>query len=116
VDVCLKRDDFERLRMPLRYCDIQTKKGTFFFDPADRIYGEHFPGHPVVPGSLIVCAFMAAARSLMTAEPAWSMENFRFRRFIIPGEYLYEIEVLQDRLWCTLYDGESVVLTGTLKI
>ncbi|MBU4420644.1 MAG: hypothetical protein KKH84_06520, partial [Proteobacteria bacterium] len=37
-------------------------KGTFYFDPSDRIYAEHFPGNPVVPGSLIIHAFLKALK------------------------------------------------------
>jgi 3-hydroxyacyl-[acyl-carrier-protein] dehydratase len=88
--------------------------GTFFFDPDDRIYTEHFPGHPVVPGSMIVHAFMLAGDRLGFGEAPTSMRNFRFKRFIPPGEYSYRIELAGDKLQCTLYDREAIVVTGTL--
>jgi 3-hydroxyacyl-[acyl-carrier-protein] dehydratase len=89
--------------------------GTFFFDPDDRIYTEHFPGHPVVPGSMIVRAFMLAGERLGFGEAPTSIENFRFKRFIPPGEYSYRIEPAGDRLQCTLYDRGAIVATGTLE-
>jgi 3-hydroxyacyl-[acyl-carrier-protein] dehydratase len=88
----------------------------FFFDPQDPIYVDHFPGHPVVPGSLIVHAFMVAGGSLEDAASPWSIESFRFRRFISPGEYAYRIEVAGRRLRCSLLRGPSIVATGTLDL
>lgn len=95
---------------------IEAREGVFFFDPEDPIYADHFPGHPVVPGSVIVHAFMVAGRGLQDPLSAWSIENFRFRRFVSPGEYSYRIEVAGGRLRCALRDGPSLVATGTLKL
>jgi 3-hydroxyacyl-[acyl-carrier-protein] dehydratase len=94
----------------------EGREGVFFFDPGDPIYADHFPGHPVVPGSLIVHAFMIAGRGPKDGSPACSIENFRFRRFLSPGEYAYRIEVTGSRLRCTLRDGTSIVATGTLRL
>jgi 3-hydroxyacyl-[acyl-carrier-protein] dehydratase len=93
-----------------------TLRGTFFFDPEDRIYAFHFPGHPVVPGSMIVHAFMLAAERLSISMGSCSMEGFRFKRFISPGEYSYTMEIVQDRLQCVLYDKDAIVTTGTLRL
>ncbi len=90
--------------------------GLFCFDPGDGIYAHHFPGRPVVPGSLIVQAFMLAGERLGFFEGPLQIENFRFRRFISPGEYAYRIDVMGDRLQCTLYDGPLTVAGGTLKL
>jgi len=90
-------------------------EGIFYFDPEDRIYADHFPGHPVVPGSLIVHAFMLAGKKLGLSRELSVLENFRFKRFIQPGEYTYRVEIMENGLKCTLYDGDSVVATGTLK-
>jgi 3-hydroxyacyl-[acyl-carrier-protein] dehydratase len=93
--------------------DIQ---GTFFFDPEDRIYDDHFPGHPVVPGSMIVHAFLLAAEKARRGWRPCVVENFRFKRFISPGEYAYRIELAgDDELKCTLYDKRSVAAAGTLR-
>lgn len=93
---------------------LQNDNDVFFFDPADRIYADHFPGNPVVPGSLIVQAFMTAGRGMGFTTCA--VENFRFKKFISPGEYDFSIQVLSDRLRCELYDENKTVATGILKV
>jgi len=91
-------------------------KGTLCFDPADRIYGDHFPGNPVVPGSLIVHAFMEAGRKMGIAPGCCAIENFTFREFVPPGAYPFSMEPLPDRLKCRLYQGDRTLATGILKI
>jgi 3-hydroxyacyl-[acyl-carrier-protein] dehydratase len=91
--------------------------GEFFFDPDDAIYADHFPGKPIVPGSLIIEAFMTVVRPVL--EGRWkrfSVENFRFRRFISPGLYAFRVSAKTDELLqCALYDGGRTVVTGTLS-
>lgn len=89
--------------------------GTVFFDPADRIYADHFPGNPVVPGSLIVHAFLEAAASLVLDFPGREIENFGFREFLTPGEYPFSMEVRGDRIICRLYEGGKTMVTGTIR-
>jgi len=89
--------------------------GTFFFDPADRIYADHFPGRPVVPGSLIVHAFLQAAEHLCPDVPCRQLEDFGFREFLTPGAYPFTIDVLPDRLVCRLHDGAKTLAMGNLK-
>ncbi len=91
-------------------------EGIFFFDPDDRIYSDHFPGNPVVPGSLIAHAFTEAGKKVLGgAGKRYIIENFRFKRFVIPGEYAYCIEVLKTTLKCFLYDRGNIVVTGVIR-
>lgn len=90
-------------------------KGTFYFDPADRIYEDHFPGNPVVPGSLIVHAFSEAGKKIGFVPDCPTIENFRFREFVPPGEYSYTLELLSDQLKCRLYRGDKTFVTGIFK-
>jgi 3-hydroxyacyl-[acyl-carrier-protein] dehydratase len=90
-------------------------RGHFYFDPDDPIYKDHFPGRPVVPGSLIVHAFIEA---LYASERGWRprfVTHFRFKRFLPPGRYGFCIEPKSDgRMACSLYDKEKLVVTGVL--
>lgn len=88
--------------------------GVFFFDPADKIYKDHFPGNPVVPGSIIVQAFFEAGNHHGVKFNNFRLENFRFKRFITPGEYTYHISIEQSRVVCKLSHGSQTVATGII--
>jgi 3-hydroxyacyl-[acyl-carrier-protein] dehydratase len=90
--------------------------GTFFFDPADRIYRDHFPSHPVVPGTQIVRAFMEAVRRGMPTANRFVIDHFRFRHFIVPGEYSYRIQPEDKGLSCALFDQDRIVVTGRMIV
>jgi 3-hydroxyacyl-[acyl-carrier-protein] dehydratase len=89
--------------------------GTFFFDPDDPLYREHYPGRPVVPGSLIVQAFILAALNHTKSKAYRRVQRFRFKRFVHPGRYVYAMSPTDDGcLVCTLSDGSTPLVTGML--
>lgn len=99
------------------------KTGKFYFDPQDAIYKDHFPGSPVVPGSLIIDAFCQAIEREdldQIKNGSFQIENFRFKNFVTPGEYRYTLFFKEDPVFkankvkCSLYDGQTQVATGTL--
>ena len=87
-----------------------VKEGVIRFDPADGIYTDHFHGYPVVPGSLIIQAF------LDLAGPVREIEEFLFRTFVVPGNYRYRMAHLDNRWECTLLENERVMAKGKLRI
>ncbi len=92
-----------------------SHKGKFFFDPKDRIYKDHFPSNPVVPGSMIIHAFIEAGKSIDLPGTVCGMSNFKFKKFIPPGEYPYRIDIKQNNIKCFLYDDtDTTVATGKL--
>ncbi|MCF8068219.1 MAG: hypothetical protein K9L30_06515 [Desulfobacterales bacterium] len=95
--------------------DQQTWNGVFHFNPEDRIYETHFPSNPVVPGSVIIHAFMSAAEKVGYNEKPYRIENFRFKRFISPGEYAWEMESSNGGLSCKILENNNTVVTGNLK-
>ncbi len=90
--------------------------GYFFFDPADEIYLEHFPGNPVVPGSIIINAFVDALVKNNIKSSNYTIKNFRFRKFISPGEYKYIITADSSNYSCKLYNNEKPAVTGVIII
>ena len=94
-------------------------KGIFFFDPSDRIYADHFPGKPVVPGSVIVNAFMDVGKESGFSDDQCIIKDFRFREFVTPGEHAFSIVYQSDQLKCRLFQSRSeaskTVVTGTFK-
>lgn len=68
----------------------------------------HFPGHPVMPGVLIVEAMAQAAGLLAYATTPWkgeekgvyltSLDGVRFRRMVIPGDRLdFEVSIVKQK-------------------
>ncbi|MCU0822654.1 MAG: hypothetical protein MUC95_09330 [Spirochaetes bacterium] len=91
-------------------------KGTFFFDPADKIYGDHFPSGPVVPGCIIIHAFLDAARDILENNDNLLIKNFRFTKFISPGEYNFDIDSQAGLLKCRLFSNDKSIVTGEIII
>jgi 3-hydroxyacyl-[acyl-carrier-protein] dehydratase len=91
-----------------------TWEGVFYFHPNDGIYLDHFPGYPVVPGSLIVHAFLRAATEAGISEKCITLENFRFREFLTPGCYPFRMECRENRLNCRIYRGDKILVTGVI--
>lgn len=68
----------------------------------------HFPGHPVMPGVLIIEAMAQTSALLVTTEPGFdadnklvyfmSIDNAKFRKPVVPGDVLeLHIDVIQQR-------------------
>ena len=95
-------------------------KGTFCFDPSDRIYEDHFPGNPVVPGSVIISAFLEAIKETGVIDKKHLIKDFRFRAFVTPGEHAFSIEDVNDGMKCRLFQSSSdeskLLATGLITI
>lgn len=89
--------------------------GVFVFDPSDPVYQVHFPGNPVVPGSLIIRAFTETLERSGIPVDGSGIQKFRFRTFLNPGEYSYQIIKGENGYKCTLFDGEKKVATGEIN-
>ena len=86
----------------------EVREGIFHFDPDDPIYRDHFPGYPVVPGSLIIQAFLDLAGDVR------EIGQFRFGSFLVPGAYRYRMVRSEDGWECTLLEGEKTMVKGRL--
>ncbi len=93
----------------------ETRQGCFYFDPADPIYKEHFPGNPVVPGSVIIHAFVKALENETLCPSSISLENFRFKQFVSPGKYRFSIIPEPGAVRCTLFENDKAVVTGVIR-
>lgn len=93
-------------------------KGIIQFDSNDKIYNDHFPGNPIVPGSLIINSLL----QILLSKPKkcdnrnYTPCNFRFKSFVTPGkDYFYTIDLVESKAVCKLYDETNVYTTGIFK-
>ncbi|MBF0118427.1 MAG: hypothetical protein HQK79_06290 [Desulfobacterales bacterium] len=91
--------------------------GIFVFDLNDLIYIDHFPGNAVVPGSLIVYAFMEAFKKHGISKKIKTISKFKFKSFLTPGEYDYSIQQIDElSLKCSIYKNNQIAVTGFIEI
>ncbi len=89
----------------------------------------HFPGHPIMPGVLIMEALAQVGAVVILKIPGYAdylalfagLDDVKFKRQVIPGDQLrLEVELIKMRKTFGLaqgkaYVGEALVAEGTLK-
>jgi 3-hydroxyacyl-[acyl-carrier-protein] dehydratase len=91
---------------------LTEERGCFFFDPEDPMYHDHFPNQPVVPGSLIIEAFL---KTLEKKEiKATAIKRFRFIAFAAPGSYTYKLVIKAGLIDCYLFQDEQKYAVGKI--
>lgn len=122
--------------LPHRYPLLLVDKVTFL-EPKKKIIGiknvtfnephfmGHFPGHPIMPGVLIIEAMAQTGALMVTCDPDFdpsnklvyfmSIDRAKFRKPVIPGDVLeFHVELIQNRsnVWklaaCAMVEGQKV--------
>ena len=97
---------------------MKTKKviqGKFYFDPNDPVFQVHFPSFPVVPGSLIIDAFVKAIKKDCTLPHNIKIQSFKFIQFVKPGNASYEIKISETQTRCFLFQNQIMIAKGLIK-
>jgi len=95
---------------------VKKVSGVFFFDPRDKIYESHFPGRPVVPGSVILHAFLNILQQESMFPEKIEIEKFRFHDFVTPGRCPFSLTIEGRQVICVLYNGEKIAAKGKFTI
>jgi len=105
-----------------RILDLNTAEKTIVAEArvpeTSTIFEGHFPGHPIMPGVLIIEAMAQVGGMLLMSRFEgqnvddkvvyfMSLDNVKFRRPVVPGDQLrFELEMLQFR-------GKTCRMKGT---
>jgi len=87
----------------------------FYFDPNDPVYQVHFPSFPVVPGSLIIDAFLKAIQKNKTLPDNITIQSFKFIQFAKPGHAKYEIKISETNSQCFLFQNQALIAKGRIR-
>jgi 3-hydroxyacyl-[acyl-carrier-protein] dehydratase len=90
-------------------------QGTFYFDPNDPIFQVHFPSFAVVPGSLIIDAFLKALKKNDSLSSNMTIQSFKFIQFAKPGDATYEIKISNTKTRCFLFQNQKMIAKGLIK-
>ncbi len=85
-------------------------------DAGHPLFRTHFPGFPRVPGSCILQVFMDMLAEDTGDNCEVEVRRFRFRHFLAPGTYVFELEPLgQGSFACRVLDGDLPACEGTIR-
>jgi len=80
-------------------------------------YAGHFPGHPILPGVVLLAEVMhAVERATGRGAARWSLANAKFLQPVAPGTALTLAQVTSENggVRFEVRAGERVVASGTL--
>lgn len=84
------------------------------FDRTDACFNGHFPGNPVVPGSLIAGLCMQVILEHRGLSPL-RIDRFSFSRFASPGTYALGIDEQGETYLCTLRRDDTIFAQGRIS-
>lgn len=90
-------------------------EGEFNFHTGDPVYESHFPGYPVVPGSLIIHAFLKALQENGISCKGLHIQQFSFREFLAPGVCRFRIARRGGLLDCRITKDGKRIASGMLS-
>ncbi len=100
--------------MDLSLVSLDPLRLAVSFAPEDACFNGHFPGNPVVPGSLIAGLSLQAVREHLGRTGPLRIRRFSFSRFACPGAYILDIEEQDGACLCTLRSADTLFAQGRI--
>lgn len=90
-------------------------EGSILFDKDDPLFKVHFPGNPTVPGSIVIRElWKAIGNSSLRVKSSLNVRQFKFRKFMKPGQYSYRFEASDRGIKCTVFNNSVIYVTGVI--
>ncbi|MBN2650896.1 MAG: hypothetical protein JXR63_00835 [Spirochaetales bacterium] len=94
-----------------------TRRGEVEFESGDAIFREHFPGNPVVPGSFLIDFFVEKIKEDCRKCRFFTIEKFKFIKFLQPAIYEWEIEGRDGGKFICLIRKDGIIFSkGTITV
>lgn len=87
---------------------------TCCFAPEDACFQGHFPGQPVVPGSLIMALSLEAIHKDFAQDKSLTIKRFSFRSFATPGCYELHILLQSAIFFCRFCREQQIFAQGQI--
>jgi len=100
--------------MDLSVISLQPLSLSVSFAPDDACFNNHFPGNPVVPGSLVMGLSLQAIREHLGRSGPLRVQRFSFSRFARPGSYTLDIKEEGETCLCTLHSEGTLFAQGRI--
>ena len=86
--------------------------------PDNPVFAGHFPGHPIVPGVMLLDHAIRLARTVLPlSQCGWQVGHTKFLSAVVPGESLDFNLAERDNgsISFTIFVGERCVASGLLS-
>lgn len=101
--------------MDLKLINASPLEFSLSFSPQDNCFQGHFPGNPVVPGSLILGLCLQAVLQFYAPQQRLQVKKFSFLKFVRPQTYTLSIVSQKNIFSCVLAQDGLFFARGVIE-